>query len=503
MDINVSGQPEATETSEVKHLRFSLDEAGLAALAASPLLTAAPSPVRARRLQDRFFDTEEFALARHGITLFLRKAGRGARMALLHEGEMLEATLPTPAPDLAAFGPDWQAALTGILKDAPLGEVASASIRQTIRKLGSAELAFETGHLATNGQKLAFSELQISAPAATLPETALALAARFTLRLQPLPPGPRAVRLAGGPPPAVQKAAPGLHGEPCLDEAVQHIISACLEQFRANWPVFFEGDEVGAVHQMRVAMRRLRSALGLFNRALPTPEFLTLREEAKRIAGTMGEARNWDVFIAMLHAGPAAAFPNEVGFVGLEAQCAAHRQAGYTLVRELLEDPATTRFLLKAEAFIARRGWRGGLPTEALPRLAEPARPFGAECLERLHRKVRKRGRHLAGLPAHDRHLVRIELKKLRYAAEFFGNLFAPRGRVRQFNRAAAALQEELGKLNDMATAEGLAIRLQGGTPEALRALGIVLGWTAHAALGEPRALNAAWKDFQNAKLFT
>ncbi|HTQ70228.1 MAG TPA: CHAD domain-containing protein [Acidocella sp.] len=499
----MTSQPEASESPAIKPLRFSLDEAGLAALAASPLLAPAPSPARPRRVQDRFFDTENFALAHHGITLYLRKAGRGASMVLLHEGEMLRAMLPTQAPDLAAFGPDWQAALTGILKDAPLGEVASASLRQTIRKLGSAELAFETGHLTAHGQKLAFSELQISAPAATLPETALALAARFTLRLQPLPPGPRAVRLAGGPPQAVQKAAPGLQGEPCLDEAVQHVISACLDQFRANWAVFYEGDEVGAVHQMRVALRRLRSALGLFNRALPTPEFRTLREEAKRIAGTMGEARNWDVFIAMLHDGPAAAFPNEVGFVALEAQCTAHRQAGYKLVRELLEDPATTRFLLMAEGFIAKRGWRGGLPTEALPRLAQPARSFGAECLERLHRKVRKRGRHLGGLPAHDRHMVRIELKKLRYAAEFFGNLFAPRGRVRHFNRAAAALQEELGKLNDMATAEGLAIRLQGGTPEALRALGIVLGWTAHAALGDPRALNAAWKDFQDARLFT
>jgi CHAD domain-containing protein len=301
----------------------------------------------------------------------------------------------------------------------------------------------------------------------------------------------------------VRKGAPGLNGQPCLDEAVEQIIHACLEQFRANMPVFFEGDEVGAVHQMRVAMRRLRSALGLFNRALPAPEFLTLREEAKRIAAAMGDARNWDVFIAMLRNGPASAFPDEVGFAGLEAQCAAHREGGYRKVRKLLEDPATTRFLLTAEAFVARRGWRSGLPAELLPRLAQPAREFGAECLERLHRKVRKGGKHLAQLPAHERHMVRIELKKLRYAAEFFGNLFEARGRVRQFNRAAAALQEELGKLNDMATAEHLATRLEGGTPEALQALGIVLGWTAHAALGDPRSLTATWKEFQDAKLFT
>jgi triphosphatase len=503
MDAEVTGQPETIETPAVEYLRFRLDEAGLTALAASPPLVQSPSPARARRFQDRFFDTDDFALAREGITLRLRKSGRGAKMALLHAGESLEAAVPGQEPDLAALGPDWQAALTNILEDAALTEMAGASVRQTTRELGGAQLAFETGHLIADGEKHAFSELQISGPAAILPDTALALAARFPLRLQPEPLGQRAVRLTGGPAPAVQKAAPGLRGEPCLDEAVEHIIRACLNQFRANMPVFFEGDEVGAVHQMRVAIRRLRSALGLFNRALPTPEFRTLRDEAKRIAGTMGEARNWDVFIAMLREGPAAAFPDEAGFMALEAQCVAHRQAGYKLVRALLEDPATTRFLLVTEAFIAKRGWRGGLPAELLPRLAEPAKSFGAESLERLHHKVRKRGKHLAALPAHDRHLVRIELKKLRYAAEFFGNLFEPRGRVRSFNRAAAALQEELGKLNDMATAEGLAVRLHGGTPEALRAIGIVLGWAAHAALGDPRALNAAWKEFQDTKLFT
>lgn len=503
MDAEVTGQPEAADNLASDHLRFSLDDTKLAAISISPLLAQTSSPARAQRFHDRFFDTPDFALARHGITLRLRKAGRGAKMALLQGKAKLEAAVPSQEPDISAFGPEWHAALTSFLGNAPLAERASVSLRQTLRKFGGAELAFQTGHLATDGQKIPFSELKISANTTSLPETALELADRFTLHLQPETPGQRAVRLAGGPRPAVQKAMPGLRGEPCLDEAVEHIIRACLEQFQANMPVFCEGDEVGAVHQMRVAMRRLRSALSLFNRALPTPEFLTLRDDAKRVASAMGEARNWDIFIAMLRGGPATAFPDEVGFAALEAQCAAHRQAGYRQVQTLLKDPATTRFLLTADAFVAKRGWRGGLPAELLPRLAEPAKSFGAECLERLHRKVRKHGKHLAALPAHDRHLVRIELKKLRYAAEFFGHLFEPRGRVRHFNRAATALQDELGGLNDMATAEGLAARLEGGTPEALRALGIVLGWTAHAALGDPRALTAAWKEFQDAKLFT
>ncbi len=499
MEAPAPAAPEAPAPPAVRNLRFSLDEARLAALAASPLLVP-PATAGTRRVQDRFFDTADYALARKGITLRLRKTGRSLRLLLLHGDEAIEVANVSPRPELAAFGPAWQASLAHVLKDAPLCEIASASLKQTTRELGEARLVFETGYLLARGERTSFSEVEISAPAASLPETALALAGSFPLRLQPEPLGKRAVRLAGGPPPPVHKAAAGLGGDPCLDEAVEGIIQACLEQFVANWPVFFEGEELGAVHQMRVSMRRLRSALGLFHRTLPTLEFKTLRVEAKRIASTMGEARNWDVFMAMLRDGPAATFPDEAGFAALEAQCTAHRQAGYAQVRALLNDPATTRFLLTAQAFIARRAWRGGLPAETLPRLAQPAKDFGASALERLYRKLRKRGKHLAKLAVDDRHCVRIELKKLRYAAEFFGELVESRQRVRQFSRAASILQDELGKLNDMATAAALAGRLRGDSPEAIRALGIVLGWTAHAALGDPRAIASAWKEFRDVK---
>lgn len=504
MDALTPAQPESPSAPPVKTMRFTLSPASLAALSTNTPLSAQALPAgRAIKLQDQFFDTPGFSLLRQGIVLKLRKLKRGALFSLQHEGTEIEIPVPEMQPDLAALGPDWQAAIAAIIQDERLVTRATTAIKQTIRHNGQALLSLESGHIITEGQKLPVCELSISAPETALPEAILAIAGQCSLRIQPETLAPRALRLAGGPAPCAQKAAPGLSGAPCLDDAIHSVISACLAQFRANLPVFFEGDEISAVHQMRVAMRRLRSALGLFNRALPTPGFLALREEAKRIANTMGDARNWDVFTDMLKAGPNAAFPDEIGFAALEAQCAAHRQAGYVQVKTLLEDPATTRFLLEAELFIAKRGWRGGLPAEILPRLAEPAHIFGTECLERLYRKLRKHGRHLAALPAHDRHLVRIELKKLRYAAEFFGGLYESRGKVKAFNRAAAGLQEELGKLNDMATAESLAVKLQGGLPDAQRALGIVLGWTAHAALGEPRALNAAWEEFKSAKLFT
>lgn len=481
--------------------RFVLSKAEATLLAASPLLTS--RSVRGLSVQDHFFDTDHFSLAQQRMTLRVRKAGRRIYLALLHDGCVREAPLPTMAPDLSVLGAVWHARLEEIVRGLPLKHVATTHITQHRRQFNEAAVTLESGFLNAGPQKLAFSELEVVAKTPLLPEAALALASHFKLRQQPETLATRAVRLAGGPALSPRKAGAGLQGAPSLDDAIAQIIQSCLAQFRANWPVFYEGNQVGAIHQMRVSMRRLRSALGLFHRVLSVPEFLTLRDGAKHIATVMGEARNWDVFITALQTGPMTAFAHEVGFAALEAQCEAHQQAGYKQVDTLLKRPETTRFLLEAEAFLARRGWRANLPAEALPRLAEPAQLMATQALERLHRKLRKRGKKLADLPVAQRHLVRIELKKLRYTADFFGSLFKPEGRVQQFSRAATDLQEELGKLNDLATAEELIACLQGGPVEAQRALGIVLGWTGHAALGEPVALMTAWKAFLNAKLFT
>lgn len=494
--------PPQAPPNDLKPLRFALDKIEYARLLAE--LTQANSAARGQLVRDCFYDTHNFALARHGFALRVRQIARKRSLALfLHDFIKEDVALPGSSPELTLLGPDWLAMLSGITQGAPLKPQAQTKTTRTTHAFDGATLLFETGFLNPDAQKLAFFEVEISAPTPRLPETALAIADRVKLRFQPESIGTRAIRLAGGPAPGLCKAAAGLKGDPCLDDAIFHLIRTCLTQFQANWPVFYEGDRIGAIHQMRVAMRRLRSALGLFNRVLPAAGFLPLRDEAKRIATVMGEARNWDVFTIALQTGPIRAFANEVGFVDLEAQCEAYRQAGYAEIEALLKHPQTTRFLLNAEALLAQRGWRAMLPSEALPRLAEPARIAATQGLERRHRKLRKHGKKLVRLSVEERHLVRIELKKIRYMADFFGGLFKPEGRVRQFNRATAQLQEELGMMNDMATAMRLIARLHASSAETERALGIILGWTAHSALGTPRSLKTAWKSFLDAKLFT
>ena len=89
-----------------------------------------------------------------------------------------------------------------------------------------------------------------------------------------------------------------------LDDAVEVVISSALCQFVANWPAMTETQHPESIHQMRVALRRLRTALAFFDRVLPCAEFRVFRAEAKRIASALGPARNWDAFRELVEDGP-------------------------------------------------------------------------------------------------------------------------------------------------------------------------------------------------------
>jgi triphosphatase len=77
---------------------------------------------------------------------------------------------------------------------------------------------------------------------------------------------------------------------------------------------------------------------------------------------------------------------------------------------------------------------------------------------------VRKLGRGFAELDDTERHEVRLALKELRYGVEFLGNLF-PGKAAKRYGKAAAALQDMLGRLNDQAETRNLLAMLVAGAP--------------------------------------
>jgi CHAD domain-containing protein len=143
--------------------------------------------------------------------------------------------------------------------------------------------------------------------------------------------------------------------------------------------------------------------------------------------------------------------------------------------------------------------------TAAAPKidLAVPVEDFAVVALDRLDRRLRKRGEGVPRATPEARHQVRIAAKKLRYATEFFAPLF-PKKRVAPYLAALESLQDILGALNDAIVADGLLAEAAAAraTPIPARVDGLVRGWTAANAAGGLGRYARAWRDFAGAKPF-
>jgi inorganic triphosphatase YgiF len=480
---------------------------------------AAPGPSY-RRLQTIYFDTEDGRLRARRMALRLRRTRGGYLMGLkwsptspahsFARGEV-EVMVRSPEPDLSLFGEDVRTELGGVLDGAALVPVFATDIRRSVKIVGvgrsAIEVAFDSGNIRAGDRHMPVRDIELelkSGDASDLFRLGLALLDRLPLRLGTRSKAERgAWLLTGVPPGPVGATAPAITSATNADDAIAGVIRACLIQFTANWECFRQGERVEAVHQMRVAIRRLRSALAIFNRTLPCPEFVEFRAEARRLASVMGEARDWDVFGDLVRAGPLAAFPADQGLHVLLQQATARAEAGHRQVEALLADPGTSRFVLALELFVVRRGWRVGDDAGRLAILAAPVGVLASECLGQLDRKARKQGKHFDAMSEEERHELRIRLKNVRYAAGFFGHVFDQGRSAREFGKRVAYLQDLLGHLND-ATVAGELLQMSGARddPETAYAAGIMSGWYRRAVGDHERELRRAWVKFQEAPRF-
>jgi CHAD domain-containing protein len=113
---------------------------------------------------------------------------------------------------------------------------------------------------------------------------------------------------------------------------------------------------------------------------------------------------------------------------------------------------------------------------------------------------VLKRGKHFKSQTADERHRVRLAVKKLRYVTEFLLPLYGLGKPAKRYAQKLAALQEELGVFNDMATTATLLSSLGAEPSEGATARAAIAGWQAHAMVGSEPRLRRAWSDFVKTK---
>jgi len=509
-------RPAPREPKEVE-VKFTTDSEGLAAALASPLLRGnEPSP--ARKLVSIYFDTPDWDLKKRKMALRVRRAGRGAPMMTLKwplqtagdvfaRGE-IEIRAPKMEPDIALFDADVAEGLRQVVGEAPLEAKYETRVSRVTRLVtrGSAqiEIAFDDGAIRAGESELPLREVELELKSGLpqdLYDFAATLAEALPLRLDIVSKAERASAFCNGaiPKPVKAKAA-NLPADANLDEAIARIILGAIDHYLANWASLRASDDPESIHQMRVALRRLRSALGMLKRVVPCPEFEAFREEAKILATALGPARDSDALRELIEDGPMGHFGDKKDFAPLLDALEERRAAAYAESRALIASPAPSAFVLRLSAFVARRGWRNAVTGMELTTLTEPVAVFAASALDRLHKRVLKRGKKLVTLPDEQRHEVRIALKNLRYGGEFFASCFADLRDSGPFLRAAATLQGLLGAHNDAATADHFLS--QSHATEAARAAGLVSGWYARGAIIADESLAREWKRFKNMRPF-
>jgi inorganic triphosphatase YgiF len=452
--------------SDEVELKFDVEPASAARIRATPILAAALA--HGQDSESLYFDTEEGALRKAGISLRVRRSGgRNVQTAKRKRGnaaglfvrEEWEVEIPSFALDLDAFAPALVRRLLGRTDRAALKPLVRTRFARTswqIARPGSLiEVVLDEGMVGAGRKRSPLTELELElkrGKPAALFDLAEEIGRAAPLRLAALSKSERGFALADGRLGCPAKAE-ALHLYPEMGEAdaFRTIASACLRQFRLNEIALLAGRDPDALHQARVALRRLRSALTLFRRTVRGKDYQHLREELRWFAGQLGEARNLDVLL-----GPDAP-PPFAGNKRLRKALRTERAAAYEKVMAAIESERALALLLRFALWLELGAWR------SKPGAGEPVRALATHQLERQWRKVRRRGAELGRLDADAEHQLRIDIKKLRYSSEFLASLYAGKaeaGRRSRFIAALKDLQERLGVANDRRMANEVAVRL-------------------------------------------
>lgn len=438
-------------------LRFSLDPADIGLLTQHPLLN---TPPKRRRVHQTRFDTPEYKLAGLGLTVdetrILRKTTLTVRDAAEAGHEWSAPTTPgsfdfatlIDTPDIAeqltqeagtliplytidASQRSWSVQIRSaqvdvILEDGILATGANESQRST--RLCELELRLNHGQKAAlyGVARLLSRQLRLHPIRESLPQRAL------TFRNGDSPRPVKAKRIKIDP-------------KSSVISVFKHLAWQCLDQLQANEDGVFSPANVEFIHQARVALRRLRTALRLFNTELP-PGFSDKWSQAWRDVGEqLGNARNWDVFCSEMLPAIAADLGEHPDIQHLREFAQQKRDIAHAETQQWLRGRRYSLTMIAfCEAILI-------LPDHQEVRISN----FADKALKRRHKRFCRGAAIAHTLNGDERHEVRIDLKKLRYTLDFFESLY-PQKQLQSFLGALAETQELLGHMNDLVTGEML-----------------------------------------------
>jgi inorganic triphosphatase YgiF len=511
-------------------LKFLVPAAARAAVAAE--MARGSATLERRTLAASYLDTRDRRLARAGIAWRLRREGRRWIQALKAGGanalERFEHEVIRPVgthDPLEHAGTKVGDRLLVLLERARADGVEvevrfRTEVRRTARRVRTrgavVEIAFDEGRLLSGDARLRIREVEfelVSGSAVAMLALADRWRKRFGLIHDPRSKAERGDRLAQGEPhPPLRKAAqPDYRQDADALGAFGAVLDECLAQINRNAIGLIEGDpalRVDHVHQLRVGIRRLRSALRSFDGWVPMPP-AALVDELRALFAELGRSRDSDVLdtgvVAELAKVGAPPLAMPAGAAGPDPAEALRSQRTQALLLALIAwraglaelPPAAAAGARPDEATLQEGGDDGEAEAEAgsegeaeAPEAAAEGPPDVQQFRRGVERRLRRWHRRIAAdwkafdtLEEEALHALRKRIKRQRYAVEFFAPVLRRRS-VEQYLKPLADVQERMGELNDLFVARSRYQELLAADPAAWFAL----GWLA-ARIAELRAL--------------
>ena len=276
-------------------------------------------------------------------------------------------------------------------------------------------------------------------------------------------------------------------------EAFQCVARECFAQIISNGLLLRRTRRPEALHQLRVGVRRLRTAIRVFGEMVDDEQSLRIDAELEWLAGKLDAARDLDVLLPDTFEPAAKALGADLAPVGRHLLVA--RARAYRTATTSVGSVRYRRLALETAAWIQVGRWITDDRSGPVARRTEPIEALSREVLDHLSHSVRKRGDDLSRLEPKQRHELRIRAKRLRYAAEFFGPLHGHKHRRAEFLARLKQLQDLLGELNDVAVARDRLLDDPGlQEPRTAFAAGRMVGWRE---CGQPQLLKSARRSFE------
>jgi triphosphatase len=519
-EVESDGKVMAPNRSKEYELKFELEPAAVPEIKVHPILASAKGGCETQNQKSVYFDTDKLDLRKAGVSLRVRQVGelriqtvKSDSDGTVFDRNEFEQSIATDHPDLAG------------LENTPVAAILTARMRRALRPLfrteiersifihaengSEIEIALDRGRVAAKRRSQPICELELELKHGE-PRDLYRLARRIgrsvPLRLSTISKQARGYALLEGrsAPEAVKAEPVRLKKRTRGARAFTLIANACLRQVLENASATLD-DDTEALHQMRVGIRRLRTAISLFGVMIDDKQRDHIKRELKWAAGQLSQARDLDVFIVDLRGHTDGKGGSLREFEKLQQVLQRRRVEAYQEASEAIQSPRFRTLMLEVAAWIETGDWREADDNKARKLRRQRVRRFAAKELSRGLKRILKTGGGLEELDVGKRHKLRIAGKKLRYAIEFFAELFparTTRKRAGKLVKILKALQDGLGTLNDFETRKELTRDVSRFGLDVAFASGMVRGSEATTTPNLIKSAEAALVRLKNARPF-